>query len=90
MENKKHLSVASSNDFPLKRKGNDGNDGGMEARVAKLEADVSNIKESISEMKQDIRGLRSDARTDFRLLFSALIGVAIGLASMMAKGFGWL
>ncbi|KRA63085.1 hypothetical protein [Rhizobium sp. Root651] len=62
----------------------------MEARVAKLESDVSNIKETMSELKQDIRGLRSDARADFRLLFAALISTSLGLAALMAKGFGWL
>ena len=64
--------------------------GGMEARVAKLEASVAHIERDIGEMKTDVRGLRSDARTDFRLLFGALIAVALGLAGMMARGFGWL
>lgn len=69
--------------------GNNG-DGRLEARVAKLEASVAHIERDIGEMKTDVRGLRSDARTDFRLLFGALIAVALGLAGMMARGFGWL
>mgnify|MGYP000722284598 FL=1 len=28
--------------------------------------------------------------TDFRLIFGAIITVALGLAALMAKGFGWL
>ncbi|MGV0910339.1 hypothetical protein [Martelella sp. FOR1707] len=74
---------------------------GMEARVAKLESDVSNIKDTLSDVKADIRemradlksetaGLRADMRTDFRITFGALITVALGLAALMAKGFGWL
>jgi hypothetical protein len=30
-----------------------------------------------------------DAREDFRILFGALIVVALGLAGLMAKGFRW-
>ncbi len=70
--------------------GNGGNDGGMNDRIAKLESDMENIKGTLSEMKQDIRELRSDAKSDFRVLFGALIAVALGLAGLMAKGFNWL
>jgi len=41
-------------------------------------------------VKADVRGLRADARTDFRILFGAIIAVALGLAGLMAKGFHWL
>lgn len=75
----------------------DGGGGSMEARVARLEAHVEHIDETLTDIKQDIRDIRSDlkevrgdARTDFRLLFAALIAVAVGLAGLMAKGFGWL
>lgn len=69
----------------------------MEARVAKLEASITHIEQDITEIKTDIRDLRQDVRevrrdmqTDFRLLFGALIAVALGLAGLMARGFGWL
>lgn len=62
----------------------------MEARAAKLEASVEHIERDIGEIRTDIRGLRADAKTDFRLLFAALIASALGLASLMAKGFHWL
>lgn len=75
---------------PLKSGDGGGTFDPMEARVAKLEASVAHIERDIGEMKTDVRGLRSDARTDFRLLFGALIAVALGLAGMMARGFGWL
>ncbi|ENY0908437.1 hypothetical protein ACFVGI_000881 [Serratia marcescens] len=64
--------------------------GGMQARVAKLESDVDHIKKAIDDVKADVREIKRDARTDFRLLFGALIFVALGLAGLMAKGFHWL
>lgn len=74
----------------LKHGGGDGTSDNMEARVAKLEASSEFIQREIADVKSDIRGLRSDARTDFRILFGAIITVAIGLAALMAKGFGWI
>lgn len=69
-------------------------DGGMEARVAKLEATVEFIQRDIKELKDDMRAVRSDISsirtTDFRILFGAIITVALGLAGLMAKGFHWL
>jgi hypothetical protein len=69
----------------------------MEARIAKLEAAVSHIEADIKDVKQDIRDMRVDigsvrkeANTDFRILFGALIAASLGLAAIMAKGFGWL
>jgi hypothetical protein len=78
----------------------DGGDG-LEARVAVLETHIEHIRKDIGMIQADIRdlrdsmhagfgGLRLEARTDFRLLFGALIGVALGLAGLMARGFGWL
>jgi hypothetical protein len=67
-----------------------GDDGGMEARVAKLEAAVEHIQVVVGEIKADLREVRRDMRGDFRLLFGAVIFVALGLAGLMAKGFGWL
>jgi hypothetical protein len=65
-------------------------DPGMEARVAKLEAHIEHIQSDINEIKSDVREIKRDARTDFRLLFGALIFVALGLAGLMAKGFHWV
>lgn len=75
---------------PLKPGGGDGTFDGMEARVAKLEAAMEHIERDVGDIKTDIRGLRGDQKSDFRLLFGALITVALGLAALMAKGFGWL
>jgi len=62
----------------------------MEPRVAKLEAAVEHIQRDTTDIKTDVRTLRDNARTDFRVLFSAIIVVALGLAGMMARGFHWL
>lgn len=65
-------------------------DGGMEARIAKLESAMEHVQQDIRDIKQDVREIKSDARTDFRLLFGALIATALGLAALMAHGFRWL
>ncbi len=62
----------------------------MEARVAKLESDVEHIREDISDIKTDTREIKKNARTDFRLIFSAIIGGALLLLGTMAKGFHWI
>ena len=66
----------------------------MEARVAKLEVAVEYIQHDIAELKADVRELRTEVHrirtTDFRILFGAIISVALGLSAIMAKGFGWL
>jgi hypothetical protein len=86
---KNNVASFPSNHFSHKSgNGNGGDD--LEARVAKLESDVNYIKRDISEIKSDIRDIKHDQRSDFRLLFGAVIAVALGLAGIMAKGFGWL
>jgi len=64
--------------------------GGLEARVAKIEAAVEHVQTDIREIKGDIRDHRDTAQTDFRILFGAIITVALGLAALMAHGFKWL
>lgn len=79
---------------PIAKRGGGGNNGGMEARIAKLEATVEHINRDLSEIKADLKDARRDITsirtTDFRLTFGAIIVVALGLASLMAKGFGWI
>lgn len=40
-------------------------------------------------IREEFRAVRSEMRADFRLLFGAIITVALGLAGLMGKGFGW-
>jgi hypothetical protein len=71
-----------------------GTSGGIEARIAKLEASVGHIQEDVSDIKSELRETRGDIigirTTDFRLIFGAIIAVALGLAGSMAHGFQWL
>ena len=60
--------------------------GDMQARVAKLEVAVEYIQRDVAELKADVRAIRT---TDFRLLFGAIITVALGLSALMTKGFHW-
>jgi len=64
--------------------------GNIDARVAKLEACVEHIQADIRDIKSDLRDLKKEESRDFRILFAALIAVALGLAGLMAKGFHWL
>lgn len=74
----------------LEKSGGGGHGDGMEARVAKLEALAESTDRRLATIEQDIRGVRSDQRQDFRLLFAAIIATALGLAALMARGFHWL
>lgn len=84
-------NLAASNKIIHDEKYGGGNGGGddMQARVAKLESDVEYVKNTLKEIKDDIREIKRDARADFRIIFSALITLALGLAGLMAKGFHW-
>lgn len=87
-------SIPGANDSGIAYGGNGGDNGGMEARVAKLESAVEFIQRDISDIRTDIKEMRGDISsirtTDFRILFGAIVTVALGLAGIMAKGFGWL
>lgn len=51
---------------------------------------MEHVQQDIRDIKTDVRDIKSDARTDFRLLFGALIAATLGLAVMMAHGFHWI
>lgn len=62
----------------------------MIERVVRLEVGVENLNKAAADLKTGGHGLRNDVRGDFRVLFGAIIAVALGLAGLMAKSFGWL
>ena len=62
---------------------------GLEARVARLEAGIE-FQRNIAEIKAELQILRGNARSDFRLIFAALMAAAFGLAWLLARGFHWL
>jgi hypothetical protein len=42
-----------------------------------------------SDTNRRIDSLRDAVESDFRILFGAIISVALGLAALMANGFHW-
>jgi hypothetical protein len=67
-------------------------------KVAVLETNVDRLQIEMNELKTEFREFRKEMRAeimairthDFRLLFGAIITVAIGVAALMAKGFHWI
>ena len=69
----------------------------MEARIARLEASLEHIERDIAEIKIDARStrqaidhLRARVESDFRITWAGVMASGLGLAGLMAKGFGWL
>ncbi|MFD2365002.1 hypothetical protein [Pseudoduganella sp. GCM10020061] len=69
--------------------------------LRELRADMRELRNEMrelrNEMHAELRAMRSDmldmrraSTTDFRILFGALIAVAVGLAGTMARAFGWI
>ena len=78
---------------------------GLTYKVAKLEAAVEYVVRELADLRRsqeqgfesmrnehtaDFRRMRDHQERDFRLLFSMMVAVALGLAGLIAKGFGWL
>jgi hypothetical protein len=45
---------------------------------------------TLKDLRDDLRTVRARQEADFRILFAALIGVALGMAGLVAKGFHWV
>ncbi|WP_230385399.1 hypothetical protein [Pseudomonas monteilii] len=95
MDNVHHLRQATWDKPSDRDRGSDhtgGNGGGsdLEARVARLETHVEYIRRDLDVIVADLSEHRKETRSDFRILFGALITTALGLAALMAKGFGWI
>lgn len=95
MDNVHHLRQATWDGSGDRGRSSDhtgGNGGGsdLEARVARLETHVEYIRRDLDVIVADLREHRKETRSDFRILFGALITTALGLAAIMAKGFGWI
>jgi hypothetical protein len=48
------------------------------------------IDRRLMRIETIVERLETNARSDFRLLFGAIITLALGLGGLMAKGFHWL
>lgn len=69
----------------------------MESRLIRLETDFGQVSRDLGRLDADMGHVKETLKhmvdrqeRDFRLLFGAIITVAIGLGGLMAKGFGWL
>jgi hypothetical protein len=72
----------------------------LEARVVRLETAMESVQSNISEIKLDLRAFRKEVlnqfesqrkehKADLFKIFGAGATMAISLAGLMAKGFGW-
>ncbi len=88
-----HKSHVAGVTCPIDKSGAPPEDSGMETRIAKLETGTEFISRDLKDLREDVRTLRTDIAgirtTDFRLLFGAIIAVALGLTGVIAKGFHW-
>lgn len=55
--------------------------------MASIEMAIDFLRTDIKNVNDNVLAIRT---TDFRLMFSALIVMALTLSGMMARGFGWL
>ncbi|KHN59675.1 hypothetical protein BA188_15620 [Aeromonas hydrophila] len=58
--------------------------------ISYIQRDLRDVRDDIKDLRGDMKDIRQDMRTDFRVLFGALIAGIIGLCGVMASGFGWL
>jgi len=82
--------VAELERSPVDGGGGGSDNGGMEARVARLEASAQHIERDISEIKGDQRSMLRWGLSVFAGGFVLTWAGLIALALLMAKGFGWL
>ncbi|GAA3682063.1 MAG: hypothetical protein ABF636_11435 [Acetobacter sp.] len=86
------LQSFSSEEGRYAKGGGGGNDGMdvIKYRLESLEKRFDRLDVRLD--KVDVRLDKIDERhdRDFRVIFGALIAVALGLAGLMAKGFHWL
>ena len=54
------------------------------------DSDVGHIQTDIADITADIKEIRSEAKTDFRVIRGAMIVGFPGIAALLAQGFGWL
>ncbi len=59
----------------------------VETRLSELRGDIQGLR---TEMSGEFRSIRDRQDRDFRLLFGAVIATALGIAGLMARGFGWI
>lgn len=62
--------------------------------VTEIRADIKVTNEALRKFGEDVntefKAIRTEMNSDFRALFAAIIFATLGLAGLMAKGFGWI
>lgn len=61
----------------------------LEPRVVKLEIEHSHMNKSQDDLRNSLAKQREEQRSDFRLLFGAIVASSLGLAGLIAKSAGW-
>ncbi len=59
----------------------------VETRHSELRGDVRKLDRKVDT---GFNSVHNRQEQDFRIIFGALIAVALGLAGLMAKGFHWI
>jgi hypothetical protein len=87
---REEMSGVPRNSDPHGNGGDKSHDGRIEARLARIETTMDYVQRDVGELRTDMREMRREHRSDFRMLFSAIVTMALGMAAMMAKVFNWL
>ncbi|MRG66463.1 hypothetical protein GH789_14395 [Rhizobium pusense] len=75
---------AAKREADLRGGGNGGNNGGMEARLAKLEADMEYVKRDVSELRTDMRDVRDRAvKIEERMATKTFVFSVYGIVSAL-------
>jgi len=72
----------------------------LETNIGHIKEDLTEIRKDVRELRSDVskvgaanqenfKLLLAADEKNFRILFGAIIAVALGLAGLMAKGFHW-
>lgn len=55
----------------------------VEVDIAEIKADVRSLRHAMDRLQDRMDG-------DFRITWAGIITLGVGLAGLMAKGFGWM
>ena len=62
----------------------------LETMVSRLDALLEVSEKRLALLEQDLREHRHNMRVEFRVSYGVMIAGFLGLAGIMARGFGWL
>jgi hypothetical protein len=59
-------------------------------RMEHVEVDIAEIKADVRSLRHAMDRLQDRMDGDFRITWAGIITLGVGLAGLMAKGFGWM